>query len=298
MSAVSRALSDAWQAQAEWSSRASTLKTRIAGQRSRVLYLVAAAAFFGGLATWLTAAGTAPGTPVRVVSGTAAILAALAATMQRAAGQVKTVEQWNRARSVSEALKEAVYRYRTGTGRYAADRDNALRARVEEIVQRAQDLLAITVPNKSPSREPPPDLDAAAYVERRVKQQIDGYYLKQVATLSASRARWQLAEQGLLYSGAIIGALAASLPAAPLAPWVAVATTIAGAVAAQAEASRFSHLIVSYQATADRLRAIESQFTDDRARGLTIDFEALVNRAEDAISVENQAWMAAWSRNA
>ena len=132
-------------------------------------------------------------------------------------------------------------------------------------------------------------------VERRLSQQIEGYYLKQVATLSASRASWQRAEQGMLYAGATVGALAATLPEVPLAPWVAVVTTVVGAISAHAEASRFSHLIVSYRATADRLVSLRSQVMDDQARGVPIDFDALVNRAEDAISVENQAWMASWS---
>jgi hypothetical protein len=289
-------LTEAWQGQAEWSARASTLKARIARRRSIVLWLVAGTAVFGGLGTVLTTAAAPATTTARLVSAIGALLAAVAGTLQLLASRENTVEQWNRARAVAEALKEAVYRYRTGTGAYAADdRDAVLRRQVDDVVERGRDLLAITVPGAAPAREPPPPMDAAGYAELRLSQQIEGYYLKQVAELSASRARWQRAEQGLLYGGAVIGALTASLPEIRLAPWVAVVTTIAGAVAAHAEASRFSHLIVSYRATADRLTSLRSRFLDDEARGAPIDFAALVDRAEDAISVENQAWMAGWS---
>jgi hypothetical protein len=296
MTGPSRALTDAWQAQAEWSARASALKARIARRRTTVLWLMAGTAVFGGLGTVLTTAGAQATTTVRVLSGIGAVLAAVAGTIQLLASRERTVEEWNRARAVSEALKEAVYRYRTGTGAYAVDdRDAVLRGQAEEVVERARDLLSITVAGVAPKRDPPPPLDAAAYVERRLSQQIEGYYLKQVAVLSESRARWQRAEQGLLYSGAAIGALTASLPQVPLAPWVAVVTTIAGAVAAHVEASRFSHLIVSYGATAYRLAKLRSKYLDDEARGVPFDFADLVDRAEEAISVENQGWMAGWS---
>src|SRR5262245_35692030 len=116
MSDASRALTDAWQAQSEWSARASLLKTQIVRERSTVLWLIAATAVFGGLGTLLTTAGTPASAAARAVSGIGAVLAAMAGTIQVLASRVNRVEQWSRARSVSEALKEAVYRYRTGTG--------------------------------------------------------------------------------------------------------------------------------------------------------------------------------------
>lgn len=296
MSDEPRALTEAWEVQAEWSARASLLKARIGRQRTVVLWLVMGTALFGGVATTLSSAEASSSVLGRVVSGGGALLAGLAGVMQVLGARENVVEQWSRARSVSEALKEAVYRYRCGIGIYAGpDPDTALRARVQQVVERGRDLLAVTVPPAIPRRRPPPSLDASAYVERRVTQQIDGYYRRQVAELTAKRTRWQRAEQGLLFGGAVLGALAAVRPGGLVSPWVAVATTVAGAIAAHAEASRFSHLIVAYRATADRLAAIRSQFLDDQARGVVIDVAALVDRAEDAISVENQAWMAGWS---
>lgn len=294
MNGEPRALVDAWQSQAEWSARASLLKARLARHRSTVLWLVVGTAVLGGTAATLTAAGTTGGL-LTALNLASALLAGTAGVLQAFGSRENVVEQWNRARSVSEALKEAVYRYRTGTGRYAGDdRGDVLRARAAEIVDRGRDLLSVVVPETRPSKPPPPELDAAAYVERRVSQQIDGYYRKQVAALSAARRRWQRGEQVLLFTGAALGAVAATWPALPLASWLTVVTTVAGAVAAHAEAARFSHLIVAYRATADRLAAVKAQFQDDRDRG-RVDVAQLVDRAEDAISVENQAWMAAWS---
>jgi len=106
-----RALTEAWQAQAEWSARASALKVRIARRRSIVLWLVAGTAVFGGLGTVLTTAAAQATTTARLVSAIAAVLAAVAGTIQLLASRENTVEQWNRARAVAEALKEAVYRY-------------------------------------------------------------------------------------------------------------------------------------------------------------------------------------------
>ena len=76
--------------------------------------------------------------------------------------------------------------------------------------------------------------------------------------------------------------------------WIAALATLTAAVAAYLHASRYQYLIVSYQAAA-QLRALKTRWLilADRVGGAAV--RDLLSRAfEDAISVENSAWMAKW----
>ncbi|MGH8522194.1 MAG: SLATT domain-containing protein [Gammaproteobacteria bacterium] len=82
-----------------------------------------------------------------------------------------------------------------------------------------------------------------------------------------------------------------------LAAWVAVLTTMAGALGAHIEAARFDQLAIGYRATARASRrfaangttgCLERPFSQAQK-------DHFVSRCEGAISVENQAWMAEWS---
>jgi SMODS and SLOG-associating 2TM effector domain 1/Protein of unknown function (DUF4231) len=295
--APSASLVAAWDGQAEWSSRASTLKAAINRDRQRLLALTSATAVCGAAGAVLAGNGFA-GVAGQWAAGLSAVLAAVTATSQLISGKVNRVEQWSRARSVSEGLKEACYRYRSGTGVYAgSDPDEVLRSQLELVTRKNQDLLAVLPAPVRATKPPPPVLDLPAYIDKRITNQVDGYYLKQVTDLSRRRDRWQLVQRALLYLSATLGAAAAIWPGAgsAAAAWVAVLTTMVGSVGAHIEGSRFDHLIVAYRSTADRLAALRSRHLDDLSKGRAVDFGALVDAAEDAISVENQAWMAGWS---
>jgi hypothetical protein len=296
--AASASLVAVWNAQAEWSARASWIKARIGRDRLLLLGLTAATAVCATLGAVLAGHGVF-GTVGQAAAGLGAVLAAIAATSKLIAGKVNRIEQWNRARSVSEALKEACYRHRTQTGAYAADdRDDVLREQMLEVTSRNKDLLAVHPAAFAISGKPPPGpLDLPGYIDKRITGQVDGYYLKQVQSLAQRRDRWQLAQKALLYASALLGAAAAYSPsvAGTTTAWVAVLTTIVGSVGAHIEGSRFDHLIVAYRSTAERLAALRAQAQDRLLQGRAVDFASLVDAAEEAISVENQAWMAGWS---
>jgi hypothetical protein len=67
-----------------------------------------------------------------------------------------------------------------------------------------------------------------------------------------------------------------------------VLTTIAGAVLAHVEASRFDFLVTIYLATARRL--------EDRKSGSGEPFSAFVNDCENIIATENMSWIAKWAK--
>jgi len=67
-----------------------------------------------------------------------------------------------------------------------------------------------------------------------------------------------------------------------------VLTTVAGAVLAHVEASRFDFLVTTYLVTARRL--------EDRKGGSREPFSALVTDCENIIATENMSWIAKWAK--
>jgi len=128
-----------------------------------------------------------------------------------------------------------------------------------------------------------------------------GYYLPKSVELAKRRDRWRAAQQFFLVAAALVGVVLSVAPEVShsVAPWIAVLTTIAGVLAAEIEASRYDLLVTSYRATAYRLQELYAEWADVVQRGVkpwTQVRDDFVNRAEEAISVENLAWMAEWAR--
>jgi len=146
---------------------------------------------------------------------------------------------------------------------------------------------------------PPPALDLAGYVRERVEAQMEHYYRPRSAELARSATRWRTGLAVLLFAGSGLSALAAVVPTWGLGAWVAVLTTMAGAIGAHVEAAKFDNLVISYRSTLGRLTALRDEWCDSLAERALTPAEAadFVDRCEDAISVENQAWMAEWAED-
>jgi hypothetical protein len=147
-----------------------------------------------------------------------------------------------------------------------------------------------------PTPKPPPHVtDVDSYVEMRLGDQIDEYYLKNAAEKSARLVWLRRIEAGLTLAAAGLGALAVFLEADGAAAWVPVVTAVAGAVTAHIAAERYEQDIVGFYATAQKLTALRDRWragTD--AEGRPIDPSAFVLECENVISSENQEWMADW----
>src|SRR5262245_16027197 len=75
----------------------------------------------------------------------------------------------------------------------------------------------------------------------------------------------------------------------------AVLTTVAGAILAHLEASRYDFLVTTYRATARRLANELAEANDLKAMS-PADWSAFVDRCETIISEENANWVAKWSK--
>ncbi len=295
---ASATLRDTWAHQAAWSAAASNAKKRLERARTWVVGCTVAAAVLETLAAQLSGDPT-HATVVRGVALSGAVLLGGAGFLQLHSASKTQTTAWIRARSVSEALKEAVYRYLTRSGAYRhGDADATLRETSLRLIDKARDLQSLLPSTTVAPREPPEAVDLAGYVKKRVEGQIDTYYLPQARALAQRGTRWRQAQTTILFVGAVLSAALPYLADAGATAWVAVITTVAGSLGAHIEASRFEQLAIAYQATATRLQALRAEWYDRLSKTslADADADAFVDRCEDAISVENQAWMAEWAR--
>jgi len=287
-----------WAQQAVWSQTASRLKTSIERMRSCILILVVATAILETLGAQLAARTDAHATTAQVLAGAGMVLMAVAAFLQGQGRSGQAASRWIRARAVSEALKEHLYRYLTGTGDYeVADREEVLRRKTQKVLAEVEDLEPEAATVEVPERELPAVHNLEDYATLRVRAQIEGYYRPRARTLAVRRKTWRRVQTGLMALTAVLSALVALVPDTGLPGWVAVLTTIAGTLGAHVEAAHYDQLIISYRATASRLEWLLTEWQDSLSKTpATPEQRAdFVNRCEDAISVQNQAWLAGWA---
>lgn len=207
------------------------------------------------------------------------------------------IRDWTRARSASEALKKEIFTYLTRTSEYADDnRLQVLRKTIDRILGAVTDLEKyVTDAEVKPSNLPEP-LGIEQYIERRTNDQIERFYKPRADQLARRGAWFRRTELVLTLAAAGLGAAAAYGALQGLAAWVPVLTTATGAIIAHAEASRYDGLTTNYRATARRLESLRDKWRDERAVKPASPEEQsrFVEACEEAISNQNEAWMAEW----
>ena len=126
--------------------------------------------------------------------------------------------------------------------------------------------------------------------DRYITERIDGqlkYFRDHAKDCSILQDRFGEAEFVLAIVAALLGAASTIIGRQAYGAWVAVITTIIGAVASHALVQRYEQLASSYRATADRLQGIVARY---RASNGTLD--ELVQQAEAALFEQNQGWIA------
>jgi SMODS and SLOG-associating 2TM effector domain 1 len=296
---LNTALKYIWGQYRTWDLTSVALKNRLVRWRDIVLLLSVSGAILGTLSqqidawriaalpTWLAAT-------LGVLSGAALGLAAYftkeVLSPEPEAAAVRT-------RAAAEAFKREAYLLATGvppyTGATTADglleKSNQIRASVENIAP-------VTVSStQQQDGLPAAGMSVDDYVKQRLDQQVDEYYLPQ------ARRNAQKLALGRKISF-VLGAIALllglwSARSASVAGWVAVIGTITAAITARQYAGRYQFLIVSYQATADRLQWLKTKWELEGKNQPGDDAKnTFITATEDAIATENSAWMAEWTK--
>lgn len=285
-----------WEDQSRWSQAANTVKSRVERVRWATLGLGVIGAVLG-----TTSAQLADQNPdlAQVFALISAICLAAVAWLTKQSG-ANELRHWIGLRAVSEQLKAELYTYLAGVAPYrgpdAAERLLQRTASATDAIGR----LGSHTGGIEPVQRPVPEVeDVASYIKQRVLRQINGYYRPKAAHLHRRLAWARWTEATLSAFGALLGVVATFGYTPQASAWLAVLTTVSGAVAVHVTASRWQYHEIEYQRTAaqlERLIARRLERTEARSDG-TFDSEddAFVAECERVISIENEGWMARWS---
>jgi hypothetical protein len=293
-----------WRDQATWSETANRLKADLDNWRLRAAVAGVVGAFCETLAASLGGLSEATSSTRAIVALIGAVILAIVPYVSKTKASREQVLQWVRARSASEALKEETYRFLVGGPPYGPQRDpTRFIDQRQKIKDKVQDLNGLAAAVDPPKKQRPLELTIDGYVDQRVNAQIDGYYLPK-GKLNAERARrLRNLEFGLGLLAVIMGALASAAPStglpwlAGLGSWVAVVTTAGAAVTAHLASARYDHAAITYFGTANRLNGLRDAWLADPHRSEQERVNKFVDDAESAISSENEAWLADWTRD-
>lgn len=285
------------QRQTEWSATANALKQMLDKTRwttfglsiAGALLTTVAAQNTGDLRWWLAMAG-------------AAVLATGTFLTSRLMGGSHTAD-WVRARGASEALKREGYKFAARAKPYDDDATrvdllNTERGKIEDAVL---DLIDKQVEPKTPGSMPTADIDPGTYVALRITKQCNDFFKPKAEDYRRLAEKLGWAEFALALTATVITAVVGSVDKNSLpghfdfVALAAVLTTIGGAIAAHAAASRYNFLVTSYRATARRLQNELATATLPFAAP-SADWSAFVERCETILADENGAWLAKWTK--
>ncbi|MGD2084731.1 MAG: DUF4231 domain-containing protein [Candidatus Aminicenantes bacterium] len=203
----------------------------------------------------------------------------------------RRVREWIRSRSMAEALKSQAYLYVTNTPSYdQPDKDDRLLTETEDLLSKVSDLQhEILTPEKKLEKILPNTMTVDRYLKDRVEDQINFYFSTATKYINKMEKTKKI--------GLVLGAIAVTLGALGFtgwtAGWVAVISTITSSIAAYVYAYRYQYLIVSYQATGNRLEILKTRWEiSKKTETDTKERNQFICDCEDAISIENSAWMA------
>jgi hypothetical protein len=83
---------------------------------------------------------------------------------------------------------------------------------------------------------------------------------------------------------------------ASIAGWLAVIGTLTAAIAARQYSGRYQFLVISYQATIERLKWLKTEWALESKADPTAAGKALIVAVEETISTENSGWMAEFTK--
>jgi hypothetical protein len=285
--AAGDALSTVARDQRRWSLTANALKASIDRARWIVLGLAVAGAIFETLGAQIHGAMSDLARAFGYVG--AAVLGVAAVIRQWKLGHERT-QAWILARAGSESFKREIFLFVTSAGPYASGNPAlTLLDRKDEILAKLQPCQNFRVEPQGDVETPVP-LDAAAYLEKRVtgkKAQVQ-YFRDHADQYSRMQQRLHGAEFFLAVIAALLSAAVTLTETQQYGAWVAVITTVSGAVAAHLMAQRYEQLTITYRATADRLESVKDRWY---AKG-AVNLADLVESCEAVLFEENQGWIA------
>ncbi len=294
------ALAFTWGQYRVFAATSRALKTGLSAWRLRVLVLSITGAILGTLCQQSTGWGLA----VNKFSWLpnffgilSAIALGLAAYFGKELLDPEKERNWVRARSMAESLKAEAHLFAVNAHPYdKADAIDQLFARTEDLLESVDNLKTKTLSEEKKRKGIiPVNISSDQYIKIRVNDQIENFYYPKSSEheKTVDRGKWISLILGVL--AVVFGAVGAT---GWTAAWVAVVTTITLAISAYLYAGRYQYLVISYQATARRLEMLRSRWQASGKTDANIEERnQFILDCEEAISVENSAWMAEWTKD-
>jgi SMODS and SLOG-associating 2TM effector domain 1/Protein of unknown function (DUF4231) len=285
------------ESQGKWSRTADRLKSGFQGTRWATFGFSITGALLAAIASQVD-------DPLRGwLAATSAVLFAVVSFVTARRLGADQAMAWVRARAAAEALKREAYTYAAQAAPYddEATRGALLRKAVQQIETGVDDLMGEQV--QAPAGNTPVEnLSPAAYLDQRVRQQIDRFFEPKAATYQKTARNLRRIEFALALVTACITALLASRNKNLIAglnfdfvALTAVLTTVSGAIVSHIEASRYDFIVASYRAAARRLRDAWLNVPGD-AVAPSPAWSAFVSECEAILSNENSSWVAKLGR--
>jgi hypothetical protein len=292
-----------WRDQAIWSETANLLKRDLTRWRARAAVAGVVGAFLATLAAALGGASANSEWSASALALAGAVVLAVVPYVTRTKASQERVREWVRARSTSEALKEEIFRYLVCAPPYTEAATPAdLITRREAIKDTVQDLSIHAAEVDPPKQQRPLSLSRAEYIDLRVNDQIERFYVPKGRDHARTAKRLHNWEFALGLAAVVLAAMAGATATTgwgwldSLGSWVAVITTASAAVTAHVVGGRYDHHAMTYFATANRLASLRDAWRADPNRQEPARFAKFVDDCENAISTENEAWLAEWTR--
>jgi hypothetical protein len=213
------------------------------------------------------------------------------------------IAAWVQARAAAEALKREAFKYAARAAPYDDDatRRTVLAEERRRIEDSVAELAGSEVAAAAAGSTPRGDLAPDDYIEHRVRQQVESFYLPRAETYRKRAAALGRIEFGLALAATVITAIFGTIDKSALpVPFdflalASVLTTISGAIVAHVEASRYGFLVMTYRATARRLNHELAEAPASFAVP-SVPWSGFVSRCEAIIADENGLWLAKWMK--
>lgn len=283
------ALTWVWDLQSTWSQAAGDLKNSLFRARTGALWLTVAAAILATSGVQIAEVSPLWG---RILAAASALSVALVTAVQRATGR-KRVQDWTRARSVSEGLKAEIFRFMAGVAPYRGeDRVAVFQRNAGRILGDADYLKRVAIGIRPVQRPLPNVSDMSSYITERVSEQIDTYYRPQSEAMKHRADRYRVVINLLAVVALLLGFAATVTGWQQFAAWAPVVTTVIAAVAAHGAANRYDALALEYARTYEQLERLLLERPSDAGPDRQQADDRFVAEAEAVISVQNESWMA------
>jgi hypothetical protein len=201
-----------------------------------------------------------------------------------------------RARSAAEAFKSEAYLLAADAPPYDTATTTAeLTARTDRVREAVANLTHETITSAQESEGMPTErLSVEEYIKRRVDEQIDKFYIPRARENAKKLAIGRYLSLTLGAIAVLFGLLSAKYVS--IAGWLAVIGTVTAAIAARQYSGRYQFLVISYQATIERLRSLKTQWAIASKIDAVDAGKRFILGCEETISSENTAWMAEFTK--